>query len=52
MANRKRTKEGTIIYKTLYRKREIEQHAPCNDEESHEKYIVIKRAYVFETEIQ
>jgi len=50
MANRKRTKGGTIIYKTLNRKIKIEQNEPQNDGESHEKYIVIKIAY--ETDIQ
>ena len=46
------TQGGTIIYKTLHRKIKIEQHAPHNDGESHEKYIVIKIEYVFEKEIQ
>ena len=52
MTNRKKTKGGTIIYKTVHRKIKIEQHELHNDGESHEKDIVIKIAYVFETEIQ
>jgi hypothetical protein len=52
MANSKGTKGGRIIYKTLHRKIKIEQHAPQNDGESHDNDIVMKIAYVFETEIQ
>ena len=43
MANKqKKTIGETNIYKTLHRKIKIEQHAPHNDGESHEKHIVIK----------